>query len=431
MSLYHGLLKPSLAVFFLLTASLAQGGDSMAATETDATVSDTERSLASGFTAADEAVYQQRFKRLLEAARSGVGLNDYDPVEAIAGARSVTPLPLKAASDRDIEPEALAAARAYAEKMNSNALLVWLDDGLELEAYFGAHGADDPVISRSLAKPLTAIAVGRAIELGYIESLDQPVSDFVVEWQGDDVRERILVRHLLDMHSGLLPQGRTADPDHILNRAYLHPRHDEVIIREYPVVEEPGVRFDYSNATAELVAVVIERASGQRYAEFISGEILQPLGAAGGEVWVNRPGGTAHSGCCMLLPAQSWLRLAKLLLDDGTVAGERLLPAGYVDAMREPSPDNARYGLGIYLPGEYIERRGFSNPDSDEALGRGVLHSEPYLAEDLLLFDGNANQVAYIIPSRGLIVLRTGFFPPRGLEWDNSYLINLILANIH
>jgi CubicO group peptidase (beta-lactamase class C family) len=416
----------TIAVLLMFISTLSESNESSSIT---AAKGDGDGAF-SGFAASDEAVYQSRFQSLLRAARSGVGLNAYDPVEPVPGVEVVTPLVLKPESGRTITPDALETARLYAEEKNSNALLLWLNDGLELEAYFGSHEPEDLVVSRSLAKPLTAIAVGRAIALGYIDSLEQPVSDFITEWQGDEVRERILVRHLLNMHAGLLPQGRTVDPDHILNRAYLHPRHDEVIIREYPVVDEPGTRFEYSNATAELVAVVIERASGQRYAQFISREILQPLGASGGQVWLNRAGGTAHSGCCILLPAQTWLRIAKLLLDDGLASGRRLLPVGYVNEMRKPSPNNERYGLGVYLPGDYVERRGFANPDSGEALGRGVLHSQPYLVDDLFLFDGNANQVAYIVPSENLIILRTGFSPDKDNEWDNSYLLNLVVDDI-
>jgi CubicO group peptidase (beta-lactamase class C family) len=416
----------TIAVLLMFISTLSESNESSSIT---AAKGDGDGAF-SGFAASDEAVYQSRFQSLLRAARSGVGLNAYDPVEPVPGVEVVTPLVLKPESGRTITPGVLETARLYAEEKNSNALLLWLNDGLELEAYFGSHEPEDLVVSRSLAKPLTAIAVGRAIALGYIDSLEQPVSDFITEWQGDEVRERILVRHLLNMHAGLLPQGRTVDPDHILNRAYLHPRHDEVIIREYPVVDEPGTRFEYSNATAELVAVVIERASGQRYAQFISREILQPLGASGGQVWLNRAGGTAHSGCCILLPAQTWLRIAKLLLDDGLASGRRLLPVGYVNEMRKPSPNNERYGLGVYLPGDYVERRGFANPDSGEALGRGVLHSQPYLVDDLFLFDGNANQVAYIVPSENLIILRTGFSPDKDNEWDNSYLLNLVVDDI-
>lgn len=377
----------------------------------------------------DEAVYQARFAQLFASFRAGLGLESYDPLEAVPGAPDYQPL--RAARGASIDPSALQRAREYAAANRSAAFLVWRDSVLEESSYFGETQATSTLTSRSLAKPMTAIAVGRAIALGRIRSLDQPVADFVPEWRDDERRRLILVRHLLDMRSGFLPQSMSPDPAHILNRAYLHPRHDEIIIREYPVVDAPGSRYEYNNASSEMVAVLIERATGRRYAEFISSEILQPIGAPGGQVWVNRTGGVAHSGCCLMLPAEAWLRLGILLSTDGVWQGRRLLPVGYVDEMRRPTPENPYYGLGVYVAGDYTPRRGFAHPER-EADSRKVLHSEPYLASDLFLFDGNANQVVYIIPSERLVILRMGDNPPRGegKEWDNTVLPNTVLRGI-
>ena len=379
--------------------------------------------------AEDEAVYQARFAQLFASFRAGLGLETYEPLEPVPGAVKYAALPL--ASRPSIDPSALQRAREYAAANRSSAFLVWRDGVLEESSYFGDTKAESLLTSRSLAKPMTAIAVGRAMALGKIRSLDQPVADFIPEWRGDERRRLILVRHLLDMRSGFLPQSMLPDPAHILNRAYLHPRHDEIIIREYPVVDVPGSRYEYNNASSEMVAVLIERATGRRYAEFISSEILQPIGAPGGSVWVNRPGGVAHSGCCLMLPAEAWLRLGILLAADGVWQGRRLLPTGYVTEMRRPTRENPYYGLGVYVAGDYTPRRGFAHPER-EADSRKVLHSEPYLASDLFLFDGNANQVVYIIPSERLVILRMGDNPPRGegQEWDNTVLPNTVLRGI-
>lgn len=377
---------------------------------------------------ADDELYLQRFKALAANPR---GLEGYDPLEAVPGAKAYRPLPAVRDGRGTIAPEALEAARAYAERNNSSALVVWRDGRIEGQWYFQGNDAATPIVSRSLAKPLTAIAIGRAIELGKLRSLDQPVADFVVEWRDDPRRSKILVRHLLDMRSGFLAQAIATQPEDILNLAYLHPRHDEIIVRDYPVVDEPGTRYEYNNATSEMVAVLIERATGRRYAEFVSTEILQPLGAAGGQVWINRPGGMAHSGCCILLPPETWLRLGVLLLEDGVWNGRRLLPAGFVAEMRTGTPQYPYYGLGVYVAGRYAERRGFANPERQPVAQR-VLHSEPYLVADLFLFDGNANQVVYVVPSERLVIVRTGNAPPRrdGAEWDNAFLPNTILRGL-
>lgn len=381
--------------------------------------------------AADEAVYLQRFERLQSAFRTGLGLETYEPLEAVPGARRARPLPPAVAGRGSIDPAALERARAYAERNNSSAFIVWRRGAIEASAYFKGLTAEATFASRSLAKPMTAVAVGRAIRLGKIRSLDQPVADFLPEWRGDARRSRILVRHLLDMRSGFLPQAAATTAEDILNRAYLHPRHDEIIVKEYPVVDEPGTRYEYNNATSELVAVLIERATGMRYGEFLSREILQRIGSPGGEVWINRPGGVAHAGCCLMLPAEAWVRLGVLLMQEGVWEGRALLPEGYVAEMRRGTPQNPYYGLGVYVAGRYIERRGFANPERDPP-ARRVLHSEPYLADDLFLFDGNANQVVYVIPSEQLVILRVGDNPPRtaGVEWDNSFLPNTVLRGI-
>jgi CubicO group peptidase (beta-lactamase class C family) len=379
----------------------------------------------------EDATYRERV-RLINGgpAADPTGTALYTPLEAIPGATRWQPLPERKPRDRRVAPAAWQAARDYAARTNSNALVVWQDGKVEYAEYFGGHRAELPVVARSLAKPVTAVAVGRAIARGDIRSLDQPAAAFFGEWQ-EWPRAEILVRHLLDMRGGFLAQGPTFDPASIFTRAYASPRHDEVMLREYPITHTPGTRYEYANTPSDLVSPLIERATGRRYAEFLSAEVFKPLGAADGRVWLNREGGVAHAGCCLLAPAELWLRLAILLLDDGVWNGQRLLPPGYVAAMTTPTPQNPWSGMGVYVAGTYVERRGAANPDVP--LVPKTLHTEPYLAGDLFLFDGNANQAVWIVPSLRLIVLRTGDNPPRGPgvpEWDNSFLPNTIIRGL-
>ena len=382
--------------------------------------------------AADDALYRQRVELRTKLMAD---FETYDTVEPVPGAARADPLPVvrvgadAGAGAGTINASALQAAEAYAASTPSSTLFVWRRGRVELERHFGGRNPGQPILGRSLAKPLAAIAVGRAIALGRIRSLDQPVADFITEWQRDPRRARIRVHQLLDGTAGFLPQGISVDPDDILNLAFLHPRHDEIIASDYPVVGEPGAGFSYNNAQFDLVALLVQRATGRRYHEFVGEELLRPIGARGGEVWVNRPGGTAHAGCCIQIPPESWLRLGVLLVQDGTWNGRRLLPEGFTRRMATGTAANPYYGLGVYVAGDYTPRRGWAGPLRTPPAMQ-VLHSEPYLAADLYLFDGNGNQVMYIVPSEQLVILRTGTGPARPREWDNSVLPNVVMRGI-
>lgn len=371
-----------------------------------------------------EKVYLERLERQRSSNLRGGGIGRYDPTVPVKGAKTIQVIPR--ATQAVFSDATMQQASTYAREHNSSALIVWQDGAIVFERYFGDFNAKTPLVSKSLAKPLTALLVGRAIEQGYIKSLDQRASDFITEWRGVDGKEDITLHQLLSMRSGLLAQGFSNDPQSVLNRAYLHPRHDEEIINNYPLTDPPGSVYEYSNANAELIAPIIQRATGMAYADYVTTALLEPLGAAGGEVWINRPGGTAHSGCCIMLPAHTWLKMAILVQNDGVWNGKALLPEGYAERMRTPTEQNIYHGMGVWAAGPYIERRGSSNPRVK--VGR-TLHGEPYADKDLTLFDGNSNQVVYMIPSQNMIVLRTGNYSPRDLPWDNSYLPNLFIRD--
>jgi CubicO group peptidase (beta-lactamase class C family) len=371
-------------------------------------------------------IYWNRYVSLFWSfATTGGQLETYDPVEAIAG--NHVAFPRRPSEEAGISADALKKARDYAQSTKASAFMVWHKGALVEETYWEGVQADAPIISRSLAKPFMAVAIGRAIALGKITSLDQPVADFITEWKSDPQRSQILIRHLLDNRTGLLAQQPVYGPFEIRNRSYLHPNHDQVLIKDYPVTNPPGQRYDYSQANGDLVAIVIERATRRRYGEFLSTEVFKPIGAYGGSIWINRPQGVAHSGCCMQIPAEDFLRLGVLLLQDGVWNGNRLLPEGFVQEMRTGTPQYPYAGLSVYVAGRYIERRGFANPDG-QFRDTKTLHSAPYLAGDLFLFDGNKHQVVYIIPSTQTVILRTGLRTPKEPEFDNVILPNTILA---
>lgn len=320
---------------------------------------------------------------------------------------------------------ALQTMDTYAAERASSALLVWQQDRLIYQQYYGDYDANALINGKSMAKMVLSIAYGRALQLGVIESLDQPAADYIDEWRGTD-KAAISLRHILQMATGFERfYTQTFNPFDKFVRSYISSEHEQVMLNDYPLINEPGTVYDYSQVSSDLLGLILERASGMPYGEFLAQELLQKIGATGGFQAMNRPDGIAHSGCCLYLPAESWMRLAILVLNQGQYQQQQLLDPRWLSDVVKPSPGNTAMGLHFWLGKPYYEYRGFAKPGLDPNFG--IYHSEPYLADDLLMFDGNSNQVIYIIPSEDLIVMRTAGDSRSTLPWDNAFLPNTLL----
>lgn len=332
--------------------------------------------------------------------------------------------------ERSIPEATLKQVSDFAEQRNSSSLLIWHKGELQFREHFQGLDANTEIVGKSMAKMVLSLVVARAIEQGFIAGLDEPAATYLDEWQGTPKAE-ISIRNMLHMAAGF-EKYYTLDPSPFGNfmRSYIGGHNESIMLNDYELVDQPGTKYDYSQVTSDLLGIILERATGKPYGEYLSESLIQPLGAQGGQVMMNRPNGLAHTGCCLLLPSESWLRLGILLANAGEVNGEQLFPQGWMQDYLEPSSTNPAFGLHIWLGQPYFKSRGWSTPG--EAKSRGVLHSEPYLADDLFLFDGNGHQVVYIVPSEQLVIVRTGGRPPRdaGLEWDNAYIPNAVIRAI-
>lgn len=126
----------------------------------------------------------------------------------------------------------------------------------------------------SVTKQFTAAAVVRLAEEGRL-SLDDPLADWVPEYPtGEHV---VRLRHLLTHTSGIHDHGEpwTERPEESLSREGLL-----AFTRGRPLLFSPGERHQYSNMGYLLLGMVIERASGRSYAEYVRAALEAPLGLA-------------------------------------------------------------------------------------------------------------------------------------------------------
>lgn len=333
-------------------------------------------------------------------------------------------LPVAAADDRTIQPNALATMVRYAEEQDSYSLIVIHEGVIQAEWYADGWDRSRLTQSQSMHKSVLPILVGAAIDDGSIGSVEDAVGLYIKEW-ADDPRGDISIEQLMTMSSGLVVYPFSLNPFNDAFRWLFASRMTPVLLRT-PLVKEPGSVFEYNNLNSELLGLIIERATGKRYAEYLQSKLWEPMGAAGAELWLDREGGKAHSSCCLLAPTMDWARFGMLLLGRGSINDKTIVSEEYFDGMISPSPNSDWYGYQIWL--------GYSRELNPRAvvLAGGYQRTDPFDREDSFYASGFGAQRVYVVPSAELVIVRmgpaSGRFPVRE-SWDNTFLVNTALRN--
>jgi CubicO group peptidase (beta-lactamase class C family) len=281
-----------------------------------------------------------------------------------------------------------------------------------LEKYWAGTDFNTLESAHSFNKTLTALAIGIAVGEHRIRSIDQPAADFIPEWRNDPRRD-ITIRNLLQMSSGLEEADASVAPWGSTIREFL----GTDIRAEYlkpRLAHRAGVDWSHQNVDPEILA------------EFLSDALWKPIGAGDAWMFLDRPGGTVHAECCLIARQGDWLRIGELLLNDGVYQGDRVLPAGWVQAMRTPARGNPNYGFQLWLGTPYAAERPYS-PTRRQFANRA---SEAYAADDVFFLDGFGKYRLWLVPSLGLEILRTGVNPSRAADWDDARIPNLIIRGV-
>ncbi len=337
-------------------------------------------------------------------------LESYTPIEVAAGAPGTKPLAVAKSSDAVISKAALAKAQAYSDSFDGHALLVWQGGKLRYEHYGEGFGEDTRFETFSMHKSILGLAYGAAIRDGVIHSLNDKAGDYLDEWKNDP-RGAITIRQLLTMETGL---------------GLGHADNQAAIALAQPQDVPPGSRFEYNNANPEIAGVILDRALKKAgkgdYAAYLSKVLLKPLGTGDAHLWLDHEGGEPRFYAFCQMRARDWLRVGIMIDHKGEFDGTRVLPAAWIKTQTSPSILNPNYGILTWIgsPWNAIRPYGPRTPLK-------VIHSAPYLASDLVFFDGFGGQRVYIIPSLDLVIVRIG---EPSFTFDDAILPNTIIAGL-
>ncbi|MGE0580509.1 MAG: serine hydrolase domain-containing protein [Steroidobacteraceae bacterium] len=266
------------------------------------------------------------------------------PVEAFGGPATAF-FPVATPARRTIDAGALAQAEAWAAANDSAALLVLHRGEVQLERYWQGLTRETPYPMRGFSPSLLGLAYGRAVAEGRVPSLDVRVEHWLEEWRGEP-RGEITLRQLLGNVSGLEP-ARLDDWIALFGksgRLRFGTRTGRAALA-FDLAHEPGTHFAVSPVDAQLLGVILERATGEPYPRFIAQALWQPIGAGVAEIRLDRRGGMAAVFDGLRAAPGDLLRLGAFLADEGVVAGRPMLPPGWIGELARGSVPNPHQGL--------------------------------------------------------------------------------------
>ena len=336
----------------------------------------------------------------------------YEPSELIEGSQEGEP-PRVDPQLQHLDAGALHAAADYAGQRHTDALIVGRHGHIVFEQYWDGGRFDAVSDADAFSATLTALAVGLAMRDRKIGLVKETLANYI-----DPLRDQpagvVTLADLLTNASGLQAPKPGWNP---YFRASLERFSTSLLASclRHELVRTPGRQWAAQPCDTQVLARVIELATHERYAEYISARLWKPIGAA--DAWLTRDdeAGVAWAHCCLRARRGDWMRIGELLVSDGHFQGEEILPPGWVREMLAPSPANPNFGYQVW--------RGL--PFTASAAPGAA--SEPYAADDTYLLKGAGKSRLWFVPSLGLTILRTGSNPEHDADWDDSRIPNLII----
>jgi CubicO group peptidase (beta-lactamase class C family) len=272
----------------------------------------------------------------------------------------------------------------YLEDNKTVAFLIIKNDTIQYEKYFKGYEKESIVPSFSMAKSVTSILIGCAIDEGLIKSVDEPITNYIPELTKKGFN-KVSIKHLLQMTSGIK-----------FNESYTNPFGEAASfyygvnlrkkIGKMKLKSEPGKKFEYVSGNTQLLGLVLERSlKGKTITAYLQEKLWIPLGMEYDASWSidRKKNGLEKTFCCLNARARDFAKIGRLYKNKGNWNGKQIVSQKWVEASTQLDKTDGSasfYQYQWWLP----------TPNED------------FMAEGIL------GQFVYVNPSKDLIIVRLG-----------------------
>ncbi len=270
------------------------------------------------------------------------------------------------------------------EKNKTIAFLAVKDGKIDFEKYWDEGAVTSSTNSFSMSKSIVGMLLGIAMQENKIQNVFQSVSEFLPEFaEVDDEKyfnHQLEIRHLLSMTAGLEWDENYYSVSQTSEAYYGSDINKQML--DLKVVKEPGSVFEYQSAATQILAMVIEKATGQSLPEYASEKLWKHIGADKDATWHTDDEGNALAFCCFNSNARDFARLGQLFLNKGRWKGRQIIPEPFIDISTQPNSKSNTYGYQWWI----------YNSDSTKAY----------------YMEGHLGQYVIVIPELELVLVRLG-----------------------
>ncbi|KAA3641573.1 MAG: class C beta-lactamase-related serine hydrolase [Bacteroidetes bacterium] len=320
--------------------------------------------------------------------------DSFDPVEIQDGHHISTPT---------LENmDSLALVEVYKDVIEDDnlwslkSMLVFRNGHLVAENYFKDQ---EDIVNKDLiwscTKQFMGVLVGKALEEGMIDSIDDPMSKYMPEaFAGHPDKSDITIRNFITMRSGIgfSNDGVSGQTDKLLRQI---PENSVDFVLDLPVNDEQGTVFHYNDGDPNLISAMIQEVAGKPTDEWADEVIFSKIGFENYS-WTRYPDGITFGGFGIKTTPRELAKFAMLVADKGTWNGEPIVSESWINDMISEQVDvNDDYAFGYYW---WINKE------------RNIHHMW-----------GHGGQFAFIAPHKDLIVVLTSIPNTQGDHQINAF----------
>lgn len=239
---------------------------------------------------------------------------------------------------QDLNKAVLDSIVAESERTNSDSLIILKDGEIVYKNYFGKPIKE--IEAMSATKSVVSLAIGLLIDKGFLENLDEPVSKFYPEWK-QGRKKNITVRHLLNHTSGLQNVANAgieveAAPDAVQ------------LALSAELDTEPGEVYSYNNKATNLLAGIIEKASGMKMDVFLKKLLFDKIGVTQFHWRSDKQGNPLAMAGLQIFP-EDLAKIGQLIINKGKWNGEQVISENWLRLSMSPTPVKEENGLLWWL----------------------------------------------------------------------------------